>query len=88
MKWAILSIVLEEDKGGEEGEEEWRGGVSFINKAASFIEKEEQIKGKGRRKKQWKTFFSGPKWLQNVDLKIFQVLYRTPGIVQNSPGIV
>ena len=27
----------------------------------------------------------GPKWLQNDDLKIFRVLYRTPGIVQN-PG--
>ena len=23
----------------------------------------------------------GPKWLQNVDLKIFRALYRTPGIV-------
>ena len=34
-----------------------------------------------RRKKRAPIALMGPKWLQNVDLKIFRALYRTSGIV-------
>ena len=55
----IIKFFLEgEGNGGargggeeEDGEEGRKGGVDLIIKVASYIDKEEQIKGKGRQKK-------------------------------------
>ena len=65
----------------------FRGHVSFKGTVQwnTFFSEIKPIYGSPiyqlRRKNRAPIALRGSKWLQNVDLKIFRVLYRTPGIV-------